>query len=132
MTQEEKGKAYEERLNTARHIYADPSVKEEDKYYIEVIFPELKESEDEKTRKRIIALVNAHGQGMYKDDMLSWLEKQGEQKPNEGMIEALRTEYEKGRADVIADTLSWLANVWPQYCSNPTIIDAYKEGVVKD
>jgi hypothetical protein len=50
----------------------------------------------------------------------------------EGMIEALRTEYEKGRADVIADTLSWLANVWPQYCSNPNIIDAYKEGVVKD
>lgn len=49
-----------------------------------------------------------------------------------GMIEALRTEYEKGRADVIADTLSWLANVWPQYCSNPNIIDAYKEGVVKD
>ena len=46
--------------------------------------------------------------------------------------EALRTEYEKGRADVIADTLSWLANVWPQYCSNPTIIDAYKKGVVKD
>ena len=46
--------------------------------------------------------------------------------------EALRTEYEKGRADVIADTLSWLANVWPQYCSNPNIIDAYKEGVVKD
>jgi hypothetical protein len=48
------------------------------------------------------------------------------------MIEALRTEYEKGRADVIADTLSWLANVWPQYCSNPNIIDAYKEGVVKE
>lgn len=46
--------------------------------------------------------------------------------------EALRTEYEKGRADVIADTLSWLANCWPRYCSNPTIIDAYKEGVVKD
>lgn len=46
--------------------------------------------------------------------------------------EALRTEYEKGRADVIADTLSWLANVWPQYCSNSNIIDAYKEGVVKD
>ena len=41
---------------------------------MEGIFPELKESEDEKTRKRIIALVNAHGQGMYKDDMLAWLE----------------------------------------------------------
>ena len=51
---------------------------------MEGIFPELAESEDEKTRKRIIALVNAHGQGMYKDDMLAWLEKiekQGEQKP---------------------------------------------------
>lgn len=48
------------------------------------------------------------------------------------MIEALRTEYEKGRADVIADTLSWLENCWPKYCYNHTIIDAYKEGVVKD
>ena len=43
--------------------------------------------------------------------------------------EALRTEYEKGRADVIADTLSWLANVWPQYCSNPNIIDGFKEAI---
>ena len=41
---------------------------------MEGIFPELAESKDEKTRKRIIALVNAHGQGMYKDDMLAWLE----------------------------------------------------------
>ena len=45
------------------------------------------------------------------------------------MQDALRMEYEKGRADVIADTLSWLANVWPQYCSNPNIIDAYKEAM---
>lgn len=45
----------------------------------------------------------------------------------EGVIEALRTEYEKGRADVIADTLSWLENCWPKYCSNQTIIEGYKE-----
>ena len=147
---------------------------------MEGIFPELKESEDEKTRKRIIALVNAHGQGMYKDDMLAWLEnipytidhekregfhlgykaalekqgesytkrdvddayvegmafakyeleKQGEQKPTDkDMVEALRTEYEKGRADVIADTLSWLANCWPRYCSNHTIIEGFKEAI---
>ena len=43
--------------------------------------------------------------------------------------EALRTEYEKGRADVIADTLSWLENVWPQYCSNQTIIEGFKEAI---
>jgi len=43
--------------------------------------------------------------------------------------EALRTEYEKGRADVIADTLSWLENCWPQYCSNQTIIEGFKEAI---
>ena len=48
------------------------------------------------------------------------------------MQDALRMEYEKGRADVIADTISWLENCWPKYCYNHTIIDAYKEGVVKD
>jgi hypothetical protein len=46
--------------------------------------------------------------------------------------EALRTEYEKGRADVIADTLSWLANVWPKYCSNQTIIEGFKEAIKYD
>ena len=43
--------------------------------------------------------------------------------------EALRTEYEKGRADVIADTLSWLDNCWPRYCSNQTIIEGFKEAI---
>lgn len=43
--------------------------------------------------------------------------------------EALRTEYEKGRADVIADTLSWLENCWPKYCSNQTIIEGFKEAM---
>jgi hypothetical protein len=43
--------------------------------------------------------------------------------------EALRTEYEKGRADVIADTISWLENCWPKYCSNQTIIEGYKEAI---
>jgi hypothetical protein len=42
---------------------------------------------------------------------------------------SLRTEYEKGRADVIADTLSWLANCWPRYCSNQTIIEGFKEAI---
>ena len=64
---------------------------------------------------------------MY-EDLLDFLDTLEVKDANE----ALRTEYEKGRADVIAGTLSWLANVWPQYCSNPNIIDAYKEGVVKD
>jgi len=44
------------------------------------ILPELKKNEYESTRERIIALVNAHGQGRFKESMLAWLEKQGEQK----------------------------------------------------
>ena len=107
MTQEEKAKAYDKALEKARQLCAYPTTKPfiND---LQDLFPELAESEDEKTRKRIIALVNAHGQGMYKDEMLAWLEKQGEQKTDKGMIEALRTEYEKGRHDVIEKTLKWL------------------------
>ncbi|WP_288888046.1 hypothetical protein [uncultured Eubacterium sp.] len=45
------------------------------------------------------------------------------------MQDALRMEYEKGSADVIADTLSWLENCWPKYCSNQTIIEGYKEAI---
>jgi len=48
------------------------------------------------------------------------------------MIEALRTEYEKGRADVIEDTLSWLENCWPRYCSNHTIIEGFKEAIKRE
>lgn len=55
-----------------------------------------------------------------------------EKEKNEGMIEALRTEYEKGRADVIQATEQWLANSWPKYCENPNIIEAFKENVIED
>ena len=59
-----------------------------------------------------------------------WYKKYlNEKQKNEYIIEALRTEYEKGRADVIADTLSWLSNVWPRYCSNQTIIEGFKEAI---
>lgn len=38
-----------------------------------------------------------------------WYQKYLQEKEkNEGMIDALRTEYEKGRADVIEKTLKWL------------------------
>ena len=47
---------------------------------LENAFPELADSDDERIRKRIITLINAHGQSMYKDEMLAWLEKQ-EEKP---------------------------------------------------
>ena len=48
---------------------------------VEEVFPELKESEDERIRKEIIsALKYANHKGVY-DKHLVWLEKQAEQKP---------------------------------------------------
>jgi hypothetical protein len=121
-------KKYKEALERARDyknniVHKELTVGES---IMDYIFPELAESEDEKisylkTRKGYTEAI--------KDPWIAWLEKQGKQKPNEGMIEALRTEYEKGRADVIADTLSWLENCWPKYCSNQTIIEGFKEAI---
>ena len=121
MTQAEKARAYDEALGKAEEFYNDKNNIQcaNAEGMLEEIFPELKESEDEKTRKRIIALVNAHGQGMYKDDMLAWLEnipytidhekregfhlgykaaleKQGEQKPQRIIsAEAKEAMYDK-------------------------------------
>ena len=50
----------------------------EQKEKLESIFPELKESEDERIRKEIIEYIKI---GTYHKDWVAWLEKQGEQKP---------------------------------------------------
>lgn len=49
----------------------------------EIIFPELKESEDEKIKEDLIQWINDFPdtiwRGHYKKDILAWFEKQGEQ-----------------------------------------------------
>ena len=45
----------------------------------DIIFPELKESEDERIRNKIIDLVNARAESHDVEPMVAWLEKQGEQ-----------------------------------------------------
>ena len=84
------------------------------------IFPELKKSEDERVRKAIVATIHLYYGEPLEDEakeMIAWLEKQSEQilansaktckdeqKPtDEEMKTLLRTEYEKGRADAIAE-----------------------------
>ena len=51
---------------------------------LETVFPELKESEDEKIRKTLIEYFNAYPKdyfgGLKKNYIVAWLEKQGEQK----------------------------------------------------
>lgn len=74
-------KKYKEALEWMKSLYngLHGATKEEAEKY----FPELKESEDEKIRK---ALVRFHKStidvdGIKGEDILAWLEKQGEQKP---------------------------------------------------
>lgn len=58
------------------------------------IFPELRESDDERIRKGIIYVLEQEwvhlvsAKGVTKKEMIAWLEKQGEQKPT------LRERYE--------------------------------------
>lgn len=79
MTEKEKAKAYDEAIERAKKIYGNG--------IIEVIFPELKESEDEKIKNAILN----HLKKMWKnsqddvcgvriEDAIDWLEKQGEDK----------------------------------------------------
>ena len=48
---------------------------------LEQLFPELVESEDERIRKEIIAMIKEDWPG--RQDAIAWLEKQGEKKPVE-------------------------------------------------
>jgi hypothetical protein len=63
------------------------------------IFPELKESEDEKVRKAIINVFASHKDyevffGVSVEDILAWLEKQGE-KTSDKIVEKARTEKQR-------------------------------------
>lgn len=76
-------KKYNEALERAKYYQ-----KENGSAVISAIFPELKESEDEKTRKAIISALNYLERELSWDavgdvdilDAYAWLEKQGEQK----------------------------------------------------
>ena len=100
MTQEQKAKAYDEAIKKLRNFYRDYDtvsclidVKEE----LANLFPELRESEDERIRKNIIAFIKENYSSAK--PWIAWLEKQSE----ENMIEALRLEYEKGKADALQE-----------------------------
>ena len=86
MTVEEKAKAYDEALDRAIELYEKDSVFDSEKTLIRCIFPEFKESEDEKIRKALVDALNKNlGNGIEKygttlNAALTWLEKQGEQK----------------------------------------------------
>lgn len=82
---EEKAKAYDEAIKIAK-IYHN-SGNEDMKTMCETMFPELRESKDERIRKTLLEMVydtpNIEFEKIYnvsKEDVIAWLEKQGEQK----------------------------------------------------
>ena len=93
MTTEEKAKAYDEALEKARKLQDDwKSTQNRAWREIETVFPQLRESEDERIRKYLIEeLKAAKSVGELKftipqptrEECIAYLEKQKEQKPAE-------------------------------------------------
>lgn len=79
---------YKKKLKLAKERYNSTTSREE-KEFIEALFPELKESEDERVRKAIVEALSRQGYsenilenwGVSYEEAIAWLEKQSEEKP---------------------------------------------------
>ena len=73
MTEKEKAEAYNKAIERTKKLYGNRITKE--------IFPELKEDNDERIRKDLIQWIDEFPdtiwRGHYKEDIITWLEKQG-------------------------------------------------------
>lgn len=98
---------YKEALDEAKAIHK--AIRQDLKPVIEQIFPELKESEDERIRKVLIGWINLEPSisfndtfdGFSKEQILAWLERQGEQKP----VDKVEPKFKNGQ---------WI--VWKDKC----------------
>ena len=80
MTQEEKVRAYDKAFNVALETYKTQPMYRD---WLEKMFHELKESDDERIRKAILELIKQSSEILEKknqEQMIDWLERQGEQK----------------------------------------------------
>ena len=81
MNTEEKAQAYDKVLEKSKEFYilCKKCGAKDTVDFLEDSFPELKESEDEKVRKAIIAIISNYvdNSNTFKPKMLDWLEKQG-------------------------------------------------------
>lgn len=123
MTQEDKAKAYDEMTRLLSNWYkneTDIGIKD----HISAIYPEIAESADEKIRKRLIEEMRRFQEEAAKESCdadfefakkaIAWLEKQGEQKSKECLLEEGRSgeEEEKllkfvGKGDIVAFYEEW-------------------------
>lgn len=78
MTKEEKAAAYDAAIKKVKELAIDDYL---DAIAVTDIFPELKEIEDEKIINRIKKAVKGYWSDEPLDEILAWLEKQGETSP---------------------------------------------------
>ena len=114
---EEKAKAYDEALKAAIAAHKD-----EDRHLkatLERIFPELKDSKDERIRNQIINFIEEYGNPIHcewQKDWIAWLEKQGEHveiNPTEfdTRLQALIGKFETLPKEELVGSLSFWLNV---------------------
>ena len=121
LTIEEKAKAYDEALERARAINNGKDVDVESGTTIcEYIFPELKESEDDKIRKEIIStLRNTYWTSNRNrfNELVAWLEKQGNQSSPQT--------NERAQLYLVSDVLTWKDGIG-QYLDDPRVQELAK------
>ena len=132
MTQEEKAKAYDEALDRMKHVVIVPKDEKALEILKETIFPELQESNDERTKKSLIKFltdikeISESGRTSWavrKEDaemcksFLAWLEKQKEKLGDISTILLVKKEIErrietwqKSRKELIAMECNTLAD----------------------
>lgn len=94
-TIEQKALAYDEAIKKIKYVMehgVQPVLNKED---LQGIFPELKESEDERIREEIIATIHLYYGEPLEDEakeMISWLEKQGKKTQGKSALEAANEE----------------------------------------
>ena len=104
MTQKEKAEAYDTALERAKDMLNDGIISNNAIAYLQGIFPELKESEDERIRKDIISHLKYLGKYCQEsmpnvNEWIAWLEKQGKQ--------TLPQTNEHAWLYLVSDVLTW-------------------------
>ena len=104
MTEKEKAKAYDEAIERTKKLYSNGIAEE--------IFPELKESEDEKIRKEIISILrNAYWTSNRNrfNELVAWLEKQKD-KDKDKLIQELGEYKVKYTQEVLEKYINNMSN----------------------
>lgn len=109
MTPKEKAERYDEVLEELRGLLE--CIHEEKREILEEditnIFPELKESSDERIRQELIAIYSVGAKGNMKTgdipdkDIVAWLEKQGEKKPTNKVEPKFKVKYAGNEYNVL-------------------------------